>query len=303
MSNGSVASAAEGSVPSAPSTTRPAVSISKAPWYLWPLMLSVDAPLVILAWRVYMDLAVLNPGSITQQTFGVWAVIFLAVWIGYLLDRWLDGVYRLKEAPTYRHEFYRRFRPQVVWLMGILTVVLTMIGLNYLTLEQQIAGYVLAAVSAVYVGLAYPLRRMLPAEWPRHFVICGLLVASVYYPFNVPWPDAMSFVAPGLMLWLYVTNCRTIYATEKMRDGAPVFPTLWPFLILAVTGLAVSLILPLFLTPDPLAGLRAYSGFAIGFAIHLALIPVALKITAEKWHALVNSLLIWCVLLALVFVG
>lgn len=302
MSTGSAISADAEGAPAA-SKSPANLPLRKAPWYVWPLMLSVDAPLVIAAWRIYLDLAILSPGQITRQNVGVWAVIFLAVWIGYLLDRWLDGVYRMKENPTFRHEFYRRFRVPVLWLMGVLTAIMVVIGLTSLTMEQQIAGYILAGVSAVYVGLAYPLRRMLPAEWPRHFVICGLLVASVYYPFNVPWPDTMSFVAPLLLLWLYVTNCRTIYASERMRnDGAPALPTLWPFLGLATSGLVASIVLPLFLTPEPIKGLLAYSGFAIGFAIHLALIPFALKLDAEKWHALVNSLLIWAVVIALVVV-
>lgn len=79
----------------------------KVPWWLWPNLLSLDAPVVALAWFWMF-----------AETWGVRSLpptlavsLALAVWAVYALDRILDSRNATpRRALQKRHQFHRKFR-------------------------------------------------------------------------------------------------------------------------------------------------------------------------------------------------
>lgn len=79
----------------------------ETPWWFWPNLLSLDAPVVAVAWFWMFS-----------QTWGVrslpWSssvTLFVAVWVVYSLDRVIDGRGRVAEsAQQERHQFHRRYQ-------------------------------------------------------------------------------------------------------------------------------------------------------------------------------------------------
>ena len=88
---------------------------SEAPprWWLWPTILSLDAPLVVVGWQRLLARA----ASTRLTGADVW-VLGSSVWLAYAADRWIEG-WRLtpETTRTYRHLFYMRWRwpMAVVW--------------------------------------------------------------------------------------------------------------------------------------------------------------------------------------------
>ena len=83
------------------------------PW-LWPNLLSLDAPLVALLWQVLFVRCFHGSLGLLPA-----ALLAVAVWIIYVADRTLDA---WRETPgTPRHEFYRRYWRTVlpVWIAAL----------------------------------------------------------------------------------------------------------------------------------------------------------------------------------------
>ena len=78
----------------------------KAPWWLWPNLLSLDAPLVALAWAWMFS----NAWGVVSVPWQIWATLGIAVWIIYALDRIVDARResnsKLLDA---RHHFHQRY--------------------------------------------------------------------------------------------------------------------------------------------------------------------------------------------------
>ena len=78
----------------------------KAPWWLWPNLLSLDAPLVALAWAWMFS----NAWGVVSVPWELWATLGISVWIIYVLDRIIDA--RREDDPKLldaRHHFHRRY--------------------------------------------------------------------------------------------------------------------------------------------------------------------------------------------------
>ncbi len=84
------------------------------PLWLWPHLLSLEAPLVAVAWT--WGLAKLHQMSIMP---GVLPGLGLCVWIVYVLDRVLDGIHHSLKPLDVRHEFHRRWRGLLLVAVGI----------------------------------------------------------------------------------------------------------------------------------------------------------------------------------------
>src|SRR4051812_41591281 len=106
--------------------------VPRTPWWLWPSVLSLDAPLVAVLWQAALakvhHVAVMPP---------LHAALFLAVWLIYVVDRVLDG-FSMRHAArvSLRHAFYQRHR----WLYLLLLVPVGAAVLFYLGLTAIPAG-------------------------------------------------------------------------------------------------------------------------------------------------------------------
>ncbi len=142
----------------------------KDPLWLFPNLLSLDAPVVAVVWQWLFGKAygVEIPGVIHWILGG-------AVWMIYVADRILDGVRMDSEGPwTPRHRFARRNWKILltVWFCvgtGVLFAVLSRLPMALVA--RGIFLGMLVIVYFVYVGLA---RRFRVAPVPKE-MFCGIL--------------------------------------------------------------------------------------------------------------------------------
>jgi hypothetical protein len=87
---------------------------SRQPWWLLPNLLSLDAPIVALAWQ-----HVLEVSFHTQTDWFGRAALGLAVWAIYLLDRLLDTRHPAKSTEALRHRFVRDHRTSMLILLAV----------------------------------------------------------------------------------------------------------------------------------------------------------------------------------------
>ena len=86
----------------------------RVPWWLWPNLLSLDAPLVALAWAWMFSKA----WGVVSLPAQLWATLGVGVWIVYALDRIVDSrrATNPKELEK-RHHFHQRY--ERAFLIGI----------------------------------------------------------------------------------------------------------------------------------------------------------------------------------------
>jgi hypothetical protein len=84
----------------------PVFVLGRPEWWLWPTILSLDAPAVALAWQSLLALVV---GVKLAAHHSV--LLGLSVWLAYAADRWIEG-WRLtpQTVRTQRHAFFLRWR-------------------------------------------------------------------------------------------------------------------------------------------------------------------------------------------------
>lgn len=99
-----------------------AVHVQRTPWWLWPHVLSLEAPVVAVLWQ-----AALAHAHGIRLTPLLNAGLALACWVIYVLDRTLDtlGVKDVAELDV-RHAFYHRHRH--VLLLGVVPAAMVVLG-------------------------------------------------------------------------------------------------------------------------------------------------------------------------------
>lgn len=137
------------------------------PW-LWPNLLSIDAPIVAVLWQILF-------ARCFHANFSAIAALLLAlaVWLIYAADRMLDARQTWSKAMRLpRHEFYRRYWAVVtpVWI-GVLAVA-GWLAWTRLPGEIFARGAALAAAVAVYFFIVHRLRL----TWPKELAV-GVLFA------------------------------------------------------------------------------------------------------------------------------
>ncbi|MBS1854780.1 MAG: hypothetical protein JST11_05410 [Acidobacteria bacterium] len=187
------------------------------PLWLWPNLLSLDAPLIavlwqdLLAWRYQVPLH--PPARIA---------LFLTVWAIYIADRVLDA----RRPPTAfepaRHRFYRRHRRFAVALLGVLLAATGAIAALWLRPAVLRNGLVPLAAVAVYLAAVHlgGGSRQVAKEWVVAFVFTtGTFLAAwtndAASPLTLLAPAAAFFV-------LCLGNLAAIekWEWEELRHGA-----------------------------------------------------------------------------------
>ena len=108
-------------------------------WWQWPTVLSLDAPIVVVAWQFLL-------ASVAGVRLG-WPhgfVLAASVWLSYSADRWIEG-WRLAPASirTARHSFYqrRRWLLFLIWL-AVLAANLA-VALTRLSRQELVSGWLI----------------------------------------------------------------------------------------------------------------------------------------------------------------
>ena len=192
-------------------------SVQDAPrWWLWPTILSLDAPVVAVLWqRLIARSASAEAGAAEMFVLGC------SVWLAYCADRWIEG-WRLVPASirTHRHHFHQRWRWPVAaaWCaMGALDVVVALRGLR--APELRAGAFLLAPVAAYLLSHQLVHRN---SRWraPKEVCVALLLGAgAALFPAAGAGADRAAMALPlALFVLLCFCNCMLISVWEDEVD-------------------------------------------------------------------------------------
>lgn len=192
----------------------------RSPIWLWPNLLSLDAPLVAVIWQwlFAVTMRIKLPGEI-------YVILGLTVWIIYVADRLMDGV-RLKKASTItpRHRFYREnalvFLPLLLIGLGVdVWLVVHHVPVGMLRMGVLMSFFVIA-----YFMFRFVLSRRPQSGAPRE-ILCGFIfaigtVVSVYFYGGDVNEALFRTFHPALLAILFSANCVAIAYWEAKVDLA-----------------------------------------------------------------------------------
>ena len=163
------------------------------PWWLWPQVLSLDAPLVIVLWQA--ALAHTHRVHLPQAFY--WGLL-LVTWLVYVLDRTADAMSgRLGQPASGRHAFHFRHRKVILGVvlpLGCLAVI-------WIALTQMPAGLLwrglgLAMLGALYLAY-FSAGRNTPLYWL--LMLVAMLVGLVLIT-GLPLPPAFKVFMSGALV-------------------------------------------------------------------------------------------------------
>ncbi len=206
------------------------MSKERIPWWLWPSLLSLDAPMVALAW-LYMFA---SAWQVTYLPWPAYAALGLAVWSVYVVDRLIDGRLRAQDDPLLgrQHEFHRRHR--TLFKIGLVVAVLLELwllahevtgaiftftpmggwGINYLAPALLLVAVFFYLVTSSAGSTEIPLFRNFIAG--AAFGYGTAMMAHIYVPSQDVYPLLVSREMIGFSV-LCATNITAIHLWERSR--------------------------------------------------------------------------------------
>ena len=261
----------------------PADALVRHPWWLWPHLLSLDAPVVALVWQEWWSRCArepLLPGERLVLGFGVWLI--------YLADRQADVARgRPDDTGTARHAFAARWHRPLLVLALVIGAGLVALAPRVLPGGEFCGGLGLLAAATAYFWLVH--RGPSPGwtcRLPKEAVVGGMFALGTLFfalcrPARVPASLAAGGVLFGAVCFL---NCALITAWERgLRDRRDPASLLNAFPVLVHGGLARGCWL--------LATLSAALTWHAPVLLPVALSAVALAIL-DRWrrHLSANTL-------------
>jgi len=190
----------------------------KVPFWLWPNVLGLDAPLVAVAWQFFFaEVFRLKIPASNYLTLG------LAVWVIYSVDRLLDArQLRAPERAAARHRFYRRWYVPMAAITALVAAEAVFLALTRLPANLVHVGLMLSALVGVYfvhrIWIRGPMLLVLPKEVFAGFVFAvGATLAGHVWSSEIPealWSaEVLCFGA------LCSLNCLAISVWERESDA------------------------------------------------------------------------------------
>lgn len=194
----------------------------RPPFWLWPNLLSLDAPLVALSW-LYMFAQAWRVNYLPKEAY--WA-LGLGVWVIYVLDRLIDLRVRDSDDPLLgvRHQFHKRFR--VLFVLGILVSVPVILWIVFGVLPMElVVSYAGPGVVMVVIFFLMVIGGASDREIP-HFrnLVAGIafgygtaMIAHIYVPTERVFPGMVlsrEMLSFGV---LCVLNISAIHLWEHSR--------------------------------------------------------------------------------------
>ena len=208
----------EGTIPRSPGPRIEAAPEERAvPWWLWWNILSLDAPMVAVAW------AAVFAGAVGERLASAdAAVLFLVVWAIYVCDRLLDGWIGLDRGELRaRHFFCTRHRTTLVILVALAGGVVFWLAGEYLPAAERAAGVWLGAILLAYLVAIHFVRRRIFWGLPKEMVVGAVFAGGVALPV---WSRSGELTLRGCAPWIFfgllcALNCWCIECWEKHAEG------------------------------------------------------------------------------------
>lgn len=188
------------------------------PW-LWPALLSLDAPGIAVLWLLLISraLGVRVPRTET-------GVLAMAVWLIYVADRILDSFRESESEPLApRHWFYREYR--AAFVAPFCAILLLAAWLAWTRLDERTlrGGVALAAMVAAYFGVVHLSGNRAQRWFPKELAVALLFCAGTCLPVftrlgTVSAAEVATFGAFVAVAWM---NTTLIEYTEwiTLREG------------------------------------------------------------------------------------
>ncbi len=175
----------------------------RAPWWLWPNLLSLDAAFVAVVWQRFLAETIAPVQPVVTLILG------LSVWLVYTADRILDTLSPCTGTESPRHQFARAYR----WpLLAVALPVLVLdVGLAfvYLPAVHILSGFVLvAAVAARFCAVV----RAPGHGWRKELWTAVIFAAGVWSPVLLSNPFRPGVLVFVLLCWW---NCLAIETWER----------------------------------------------------------------------------------------
>jgi hypothetical protein len=219
---------------------------SSFPVWLFPNLLSLDAPLVAVVWQSFLAYCYVLPIRDSGRV-----VLFLSVWCIYLADRLLDVRLPARTLEPARHRFYRRYHKQALWLLASVALLNLLLIIFWLRPAVFHNGLIALAAISLYFVLVH--TRRTPFRLPKELVAALLFTLGT---FLVPWTIAAhpsgQLLRPAIaFLLLCFANLVAIETWEwrELRGGAqspphPLTVASGRFFLVWVPLLALACLLP-----------------------------------------------------------
>jgi hypothetical protein len=150
----------------------PSNSEDRAPWWLWPNLLSLDAPIVAVLWQSFLAYRFAVPlrpaGSL---------VLGLTVWTIYLSDRLLDARKPASASEPARHRFYRRHWKIMTTLLAIVSLADALLATRFLRPVVFDDGLIAIAGVLMYLAVVHASGRTL---FPKEVATAFLFTAGTF---------------------------------------------------------------------------------------------------------------------------
>jgi hypothetical protein len=208
--------------------------LAGAPWWLWWNVLSLDAPMVAVAWALVFTKSarVAVPGAEI-------AVLGLVVWLIYTVDRLLDGHagvsaraedFRTRMLPDRArafgpplrqrhvfHQIYARGIASVAAVIGAFTAILVLTRVGEMVLRVALPVGLILVLYMAWVHLG---RGRVMARLPKEVAVGGVFAAGVALP---TWSRLAErrwefFLLAVLFAAVCALNCVAIEEWESLRE-------------------------------------------------------------------------------------
>ena len=184
------------------------------PWWLWPHLLSFDAPVVALVWQRWWERTTGTALPLSREI-----ILGLGVWLIYLADRLADNADdRPQGENAARHRFSRRFRGVLRPAAGSAALALAILSCAALPGVEFRSGMVLLALAVGYFWLVHcwPGRGW-STVLPKEAVVGGMFSAGTAFFVVCRSRDipAAFWVHGGLFAAVCFLNCALITKWER----------------------------------------------------------------------------------------
>ncbi len=250
------------------------------PFWLWPNLLSLDAPIVAVLWQGFLAYRFSTPLRPAGRL-----VLFLTVWAIYLADRLLDARKPPALPEPARHRYYRRHSNLMTALLALVAGSDAAIAVLWLRPAILRDGLIPLAGVLLYLAVIHfaGKRVAVPKEIAAALLFTGGTFVAAWAALPCPqlaWAAAACFV-------LCVANMIAIEAWETRELSPSLHPlTRWlarTYLIWVPTAVIVCILL----------GRNAwYESIALSAAACALLYGIGRRLSIEARRALVDGVLL-----------